>query len=86
MTIQAQIPPALCAIHNFICVHDADEIYEFDDDAQDLDTENYSDLAQGPAGAAEKTRAGLKRDQIADAMWESYQTALQSGRYSPYEE
>lgn len=52
----------------------------------DLDTENYSDLAQGPAGAAEKTRAGLKRDQIADAMWESYQTALQSGRYSPYEE
>ena len=34
MTIQAQIPPALCAIHNFIHVHDADEIYKFDDDAQ----------------------------------------------------
>jgi hypothetical protein len=91
MAIQAQIPPALCAIHNFIRVHDTDEIHEFgqeiDDDTLDFnpDVGGNGDLAHGPAGAAEKTRAALKRDQIAQAMWDSYQTALQSGRYDIWE-
>ena len=76
MRIQAHIPPALCAIHNFIHIYDADEIHEFDNEAQDLDSRNYGDLAHGPAGAAEKTRAAMKRDQIAQAIWESYQMAL----------
>ena len=83
MTIQAYISPTLCAIHNFIHVYDVDEIHEFDDDVQDLtpELENHGDLAHGPAGVAEKTWAGLKQDQIAQVMWESYQTALRSGRY-----
>jgi len=85
LTIQAYIPPALSAVHNFIRVHDADEIHEFDDNTQDLNPGDYGGLAQGPAGVAERTRAGLKRDLIAQAMWESYQTTLQSGRYDTLE-
>lgn len=81
MTIQAYIPPALSAVHNFIRVHDADEILDFGDDVQDLNPGDYGDLAQGPTGVAEKTRATLRRDQIAQAMWESYQAVLDSGRY-----
>jgi hypothetical protein len=85
LTIQAYIPPALGAVHNFIRVHDADEIHEFGDDAQDLNPGYYGDLTPGPAGTGEKTRARLKRDQIAQAMWESYQIALESGRYDVLE-
>ena len=80
MEIQAYIPPALGAVHNFIRVHDVDEILEFGDDARDLDP-GYGDLALGPAGAAEKARAKLRRDQIAQAMWESYQIVLENGGY-----
>ncbi len=79
--MQAYIPPALGAVHNFIHVYDADEIYEFGDDAQDLNPEYYGNLAHGPAGVVERARAKLKRDQIAQAMWESYQIVLESGRY-----
>jgi hypothetical protein len=81
LEIQAYIPPALGAVHNFIRVHDVDEILEFGDDAQDLNPGYYGDLAPGPAGRAEKTRAKLTRDQIAQAMWESYQIALENGGY-----
>lgn len=64
MTIQAHIPPTLCTIHNFICVHDTDEIYEFGDNTWDFDlgVGGNGDLAHGAAGAAEKTHAALKQD------------------------
>jgi hypothetical protein len=32
MEIQVCILPALCALHNFIHIYDADEINQFDDD------------------------------------------------------
>ena len=35
MTVQAQIPAALCALHNFICIHNPHE--------QDLPGEEYHD-------------------------------------------
>ena len=35
MDIQARIPPALAAIHNFIRQHDPDEIQQFGDDDED---------------------------------------------------
>ena len=75
MAIQARIPPALTAVHNFIRIHDKDEIHEFGDDIEDGEPgdRNYGELAQGPAGCAEKTRAQAKRDQITQAMWDSYQ-------------
>ena len=58
-----------------------DEIHEFGDDTQDLDPGDCGNLACGPAGVAKRTCAGLKQDCIAQAMWESYLMALQSGRY-----
>ena len=55
MAIQARIPPALCAVHNFIRIHDEDEINEFAPDIHDQHPENfYGELATGPAVRAEK--------------------------------
>lgn len=73
MAIQARIPPALCAVHNFIRIHDPDEIDEFDLDIGDQDPGHvYGELAEGPALHAEKDRAEIRRDNIAQAMWDSY--------------
>ncbi|KAF8165807.1 hypothetical protein B0H34DRAFT_625270, partial [Crassisporium funariophilum] len=72
MEIQAHIPPALAATHNFICDHDAEEIFEFDD-LINLQPGVYGVLGNGPAQQAEVQHATLKRDKIASAMWTSYQ-------------
>ena len=82
MAIQARIPPALCAVHNFIRFHDKDEIHEF---VLDLHNQNpgdfYGELAAGPAVCAEKERAEIRRDNIAQAMWESYKELVRDGMY-----
>ncbi|KAF8806605.1 hypothetical protein BYT27DRAFT_7101701, partial [Phlegmacium glaucopus] len=54
MEIQACIPPALAATHNFICDHDPDEIFEFQE-AFDPQPGSvlYGDLGTGPARCAE---------------------------------
>ena len=44
MEIQARIPPALCALHNFICRADPTDI----DDYSDIATDLASDRANGP--------------------------------------
>jgi hypothetical protein len=55
MAIQARIPPALCAVHNFIRVHDEDEINEFAPDLYDQNPGDFcGELAAGPAVRAEK--------------------------------
>jgi hypothetical protein len=86
MAIQARIPPALCAIHNFIRMHDEDEIFDFEDVVEDpIPGAFHGELARGPAGAAERQRADTKRDQIAQAMWDSYQALVQAGRHNGIE-
>lgn len=72
MDIQSRIPPALAAVHNFIRDHDADEIFDFED-IVDHQTGDYGILGQGPARRTEVLRATSKREQIATAMWTSYQ-------------
>jgi hypothetical protein len=37
LEIQARIPAALCAIHNFICIHDSDEEVTAADNGDDHD-------------------------------------------------
>jgi hypothetical protein len=73
MHIQVRIPPALGALHNFIRIHDPGEIndFTFENLRFDVDGEEGGDLAVGPAGAVERKRATDKRNQIAQAMWES---------------
>ena len=82
MAIQARIPPALCAVHNFIRIHDENEIHDFDNVMEDpIPGAFHGELARGPAGAAERQRADAKRDEIAQAMWDSYQQLVHTGPY-----
>jgi hypothetical protein len=84
--IQARIIVACCNIHNFIRLHDPDDdSYDNDEDSDytmdDEESEggeevNEEDLAWGIA-AEETQRAEAKRDEIAMAMWRSYQAELQ---------
>lgn len=78
MAIQAKIPTALCAVHNFIRIHDDDEINDFQDIDEDPEPgqEREGELAPGPANAAEKVAADKRRDRIAEAMWVDYQALL----------
>jgi hypothetical protein len=75
LDIQARIPTALCAIHNFICTHDAKEgplsgpggeHYHGNDNCHDFDP------AHGEVDPRE-IDADVRRDEIAQAMWEQYQ-------------
>jgi hypothetical protein len=75
MRLQARIPPALGAIHNFICIHDPDKIDEIA--LEEFDGVGTRELAVGPASAAERARAMAKHDRITEAMWLEYQTVLQ---------
>ena len=72
MAIQAHIPPALGAIHNFIWIHDPNEIHD-----EHIDIEPYGELAPGPAGWQEIARGTARWDIIAQSMWESYLLELQ---------
>ena len=82
MSIQAQVPPALAALHNFIMDHDPHDIEEYlAGDDTDFDPipgqrHNFGGLADGAVTRAEKARATVLRDHIAEKMWEDYQTIL----------
>lgn len=81
MKIQAKIPPALAAIHNLIMNNDPTDIdhYLMGNSDNDLDPNpgvvadnDFGSLSQGAVTAGEKLQASQKRDQIAEAMWNSY--------------
>jgi hypothetical protein len=78
MRIQAHIPPAFSAIHNFIQIHDPGKIDNFiyEDNINDRQA---GGLALGPANVTERTQAASKHDQIAQDMWEDYQGILGHG-------
>ena len=75
MDYQACIPAALAAIHNFIHIHDADELEGF----VDADDKVFLQECQqkGQTRTAEKRQANTRRDGIAAEMWEQYQAELQ---------
>jgi hypothetical protein len=77
MDLQARIPAALAAIHNFIRIHDPDELTSFTEPA-DLERGFVSgELAAGLTRTAERRWANVRRDDIAAAMWVQYQAELQ---------
>jgi hypothetical protein len=79
MDLQACLPAALAAIHNFI--RDLDPI-DLDNFEEALDIEpgwHSGDLADGVPQRAEKERANRRCDEIADAMWVQYQQHLAGG-------
>jgi DDE superfamily endonuclease len=77
LEIQSFIPPALCALHNFIRRYDPDDILDFDKDIDDLlhgETleMELGELAAGAVSARAHEWASKMRDDIAQAMWDQY--------------
>lgn len=81
LSVQAKIPPALAAIHNFIMEHDPEDIEQYlTNSADDLDPnpgamhnfESYGSLSQQAVTPTEKRRATTYRDRLAEAMWSQY--------------
>jgi len=90
MDIQARVPAALCALHNFMRRHEPDALCGDLDDAdieeewniladmeEEVDEVLYGHLGDGPTTAAERRRAEALRDRIAQEMWVDYQHTLQ---------
>jgi hypothetical protein len=87
MEIQAQIPAALCAIHNFIRSYDPDEgdppaDHPNDDDSdeenrplerEDGDPELDDTIVAVEEDDDERRQGSAMRDRIATAMWVHYQ-------------
>lgn len=80
MEIQSQIPPGLAAVHNFILDHDDTDIDHYLDNEPDLLDgnlqEDFGELGDGAIPPQERERASQMRDEIATAMWNSYQQFL----------
>lgn len=72
LDIVARLPAALAALHNFIRIHDPNEIGDFLQDP-DLEPGHMGELADGFPNAAERHEANARRDEIAQAMWIQYQ-------------
>lgn len=76
MEVQARLPAALCALHNFIHRCDPDTFHHTYDgqllEHDGIDDVALGELGDGPADAAERSRADRRRDAIASSMWEDY--------------
>ena len=73
LDIVARLPPALAALHNFIRIHDPNEINDFLQEDPDLGPGFAGGLADGFPNAAERQVANERRDEISQAMWIQYQ-------------
>ncbi len=81
--IQARVPAAACAIHNFISCHDPIEGNlpgDIDLEVEEAREANAADISDAPAlevaSEASKARHDARRDRIATAMWNQYQGIL----------
>jgi len=80
LNIQAHIPTALCAIHNFIYEHDPIDKPPKPDNASGSCSDNYdtTNSEQDEAAATmmeleEESDASRRHDYIAQMMWVEYQ-------------
>jgi len=75
LVVQTKLVPALCVLHNFIHVHDPDDNEEGDEE-REVGTNQAVQAVPEDFGhqitPAERTRAGQKHDDIAEAMWAQY--------------
>ena len=79
MNIQARIPAALCALHNFVRKFEPDDFYDPELGGINLfiDDDNWDGvLGDGPADTQERRQADARRDTIAREMWQDYQDEL----------
>jgi hypothetical protein len=82
MDIQACLPPALAAVHNFIQKYDPNDLADYED-VEDLqpgtcagEQATEGQLAAGLPRAAEREQANARRDKIMQDMWVQYQDEL----------
>ena len=83
MHVQAQIPAALCAIHNFIHIHKSEDDEELEPEAEDhigyypnAGDDEVHDIEM-IENMGEDDGVVQRRNAIAQAMWNSYLTVLQ---------
>jgi hypothetical protein len=78
LATQAQIPAALCAIHNFIREVDPGEITQYANITVDPEPFRGSQgsLASSVVGRAEREQSLKIRDKVAKDMWAKYQEYL----------
>ena len=78
MLTQAKIVSACGVIHNFIRTFDPDDMLEPLEHEHETSSALYTgDLGAGSIGAQETCMASKQREDIAKAMWLSYQRELQ---------
>ena len=83
MDIQARVPAALCALHNFMRSQEPDAYFlEIDDTEEDWNLvgdmeEEVDEEALGHLGDGLTPAAEALRDHIAEEMWVDYQHVLQ---------
>ena len=74
---QAKMVPAICVLHNFICIHDNDDLPDVhqvpDANRGVVVTDGVDSELGGDISSAERNQASELRDSIAKAMWDSYQ-------------
>lgn len=77
---QAKIVQALCAVHNFIRIHDPADFRGLGSEDDMFSTEESAadeiQVVEKASTDAEETRASRRRDEIAKAMWVDYQQEL----------
>ena len=77
MKYQVRIPPACCALHNFIRIHDPTEFNDFQNIHEDPNPVQLSgSLAETVPTPQERAQANSRRDYIAQQMWSAYQEII----------
>lgn len=79
MAVQVRIFPALAAIHNFIRIHDSQDVQDFEDEVYGPQSSiHLGQLATSLVTPAERERAADRRDEIAQQMWDDYLEYLET--------
>src|SRR6202040_287029 len=73
---QTKIVPALCALHNFICVYNLEENIGLEELSTQAPRRSPEDFSHQGISVQEKARANTKKDVIAQEMWRQYQGHL----------
>lgn len=74
---QGRIASAICVVHNFIRIHDPEDLPDPDDeDNNSITPFNASFSGNGTISSQERSAAVKRRDDIANAMWVQYQQNL----------
>ncbi|KAF8590861.1 hypothetical protein K439DRAFT_1611677 [Ramaria rubella] len=77
LAVQAHVPAALAAVHNYIRLHDPLELEEFEDVHDPHPGLCFGSLSLGPPCAAERKEAKRMHEKIAQAMFMQYKQMLQ---------